>query len=120
MKLLFDQKPAEAVMIAEGVSLLDCKAVIYKSMNLVAFIDYAMALDRIQFGQHLKKSDLELFDHVDKITKKHLGVTLKDSNVTRARLNACKRYGVEFVDHDGLIDHLNMVESKDETHAYSN
>lgn len=110
MKLLFDQKPAEAVMIAKGVSLLDCQAVIYKSMNLGAFIDYAVALDRIQFGQLLKKSDLELFDHVDKVTKKYLGVTLKDSNVTRARLAACKRYGVKFEDRGGLIDHMNMIE----------
>ena len=111
MKLLFDQKPAENVLIANGVTLLDCQAVIHKSMNLGAFIDYAVALDRIQFGQPLEKSDLELFDHVDKVTKKYLGVTLKDSNVTRARLDACKRYGIAFEDRDGLIDHMNMVEA---------
>jgi hypothetical protein len=111
MTLLFDQQHASDIEIAKGVSLLDCKNVIYKSMNLGAFIDYAVALDRIQFGQPLEKSDLELFDHVDKVTSKYLGVTLKDSNVTRARLDACKRYGVEFIDQGGLIDHLNMVEA---------
>lgn len=111
MTLLFDQQHASEIEIAKGVSLLDCKNVIYKSMNLGAFIDYAVALDRIQFGQPLEKSDLELFDHVDRVTSKYLGVTLKDSNVTRARLDACKHFGIEFVDRGGLIDHLTMVEA---------
>ena len=119
MKLLIDQQPAEQIHFANGVSLLECKNLIYKSMNLAAFIDYAYALENIQLCKPLKKSDLELFDHVDRITIKYLGICIKDSNVTRARVEACKRYGVEFVDRGGLIDHLNMVDSGDESHAYS-
>ena len=111
MKLLFDQKPAENVMIANGVTLLDCQTVIHKSMNLGAFIDYAFALDQIQLGNPLTESDLELFDHVDKVTNKYLGVTLKDSMVTRARVDACKRFGIEFEDRGGLIDHMDMIEA---------
>ncbi len=111
MKTVIKQVPATKIMLAPNVSLMDCQRLIQQSMNLGAFIDYAMALDKIQRNKPLIKSDLELFDHVDKVTAKYLGVTLKDSNVTRARLDACKRYGLEFIDQGGLIDHLNMSEA---------
>ena len=111
--------PINKVMITPKVSMQLCHQAINKSMNLGAYVDYAHALIQIQQGNPLAESDLELFDHVDKVTMKHFGICLKDSNVTRARVEACKRYGVEFVDRGGLIDHMNLVDGGDESHAYS-
>lgn len=111
MKTVIKKVPATSIMLAPNVSLMDCQQVIQQSMNLGAFMDYSMALDKIQRNKPLRKSDLELFDHVDKVTTKYLGVTLKDSKVTRARLNACKHFGIEFEDRGGLIDHMNLVEA---------
>jgi hypothetical protein len=112
--------PISNVMITPKVSMLECNQAINQSMNLGAYVDYAHALMQIQQGKPLVESDLELFDHVDKVTMKHFGICLKDSKVTRARINACKRYGVEFIDRGGLIDHLHMVDGGDESHAFSN
>ena len=112
--------PVGNVMITPKVSMQACHQAINQSMNLGAYVDYAHALMQIQQGKPLQESDLELFDHVDKVTMKHFGICLKDSKVTRARINACKRYGVEFIDRGGLIDHLHMVDGGDESHAFSN
>ena len=109
--------PAANVMITPKVSLQACQQVINQSMNLGAYVDYAHALMQIQQGLPLQESDLELFDHVDKVTMKHFGICLKDSKVTRARVEACKRYGVQFKDQDGLIEHMNAAESKDMSYA---
>ena len=111
--------PIGHVMITPKVSILKCNQAINQSMNLGAYVDYAYALMQIQEGNPLVESDLELFDHVDKVTLKHFGICLKDSKVTRARVEACKRYGVEFIDRGGLIDHMNIVNNKDKSHAYS-
>jgi hypothetical protein len=37
------------------------------------------------------------------------GICLKDSKVTKARIKAAKRYGMQFIDRDGLVDHMNMA-----------
>lgn len=111
MKTVIKQVPATSIMFAPNVSLMDCQRVIQQNMNLDTVMDYAMALDKIQRNKPLRRSDLELFDKVDEITTKHLGITLKDSKVTRARLNACKHFGIEFEDRGGLINHMNLVEA---------
>jgi hypothetical protein len=111
--------PISNLMITPKVSMQACNQAINQSMNLGAYVDYAHALMQIQQGNPLVESDLELFDHVDKVTMKHFGICLKDSKVTKARVEACKRYGMEFIDLGGLIDHMNMVNNKDESHAYS-
>ena len=36
------------------------------------------------------------------------GMCLKDSAVTKARLKACRRYGINFIDRDGLVDHMKL------------
>ncbi len=111
MKVKFKKVPVNKIMLTADVSLIDCDRLIDQTMNLGARVDYAHAMMQVQQGNPLEKSDLELFDHVDKVTSKYLGITLKDSKVTRARVDACKKYGIEFLDRGGLIDHMNMVEA---------
>ena len=118
-QIVIKMMPIGNVMITPKVSMLACHQAISQSMNLGAYVDYTHALMQIQQGNPLVESDLELFDHVDKVTMKNFGICLKDSKVTRARVEACKRYGVEFVDRCGLIDHMNLVDGGDESHAYS-
>jgi hypothetical protein len=109
--------PVGNVMITPKVSILACHQAVQQSMNLGAYVDYVHALMQIQQGNPLVESDLELFDHVDKVTMKHFGICLKDANVTRARVEACKRYGLEFKDQGDLIEHMHAAESKGKYYA---
>jgi hypothetical protein len=111
--------PIGNVMITPKVSMQACHQAINQSMNIGAYFAYANAMLQIQQGNPLQESDLELFDHVDKVTMKHFGICLKDSKVTRARVDACQRYGVNFIDRDGLIDHMNLIDGGVASHAYS-
>jgi hypothetical protein len=111
MKTAIKQVPISNLMAAPGVSLLDCQREIQQSLNFSEFLDYIMAIKKIQRKKPLRRTDLELFNRIDKATMTKFGVCLKDSNVTRARINACKHFGIEFQDAGGLVDHMNMVEA---------
>lgn len=90
---------------------MDCQRTIHQSLKSNEFMDYMSAINKIQRQKPLRRTDLELFDRIDTLTMAKFGVCLKDSKVTRARINACKHFGIEFEDRGGLVDHMNMVES---------
>ncbi len=50
-----------------------------------------------------------MLDRIDQLTMDVHGICLKDSKVTKARMKAAKRYGMQFIDRDGLVDHMNMA-----------
>jgi hypothetical protein len=64
---------------------------------------------KVDRQETLNRKDLALFDKIDAVTFEHYGMCLKDSLVTKARIKACKKYGVQFIDRDGLIDHMNCM-----------
>jgi len=70
---------------------------------------YAKAINKVQTFQGLNQKDLEVFDKIDALTFKHNGMCLKDSLVTKARIKACKKFNVQFIDRDGLVDHMNCM-----------
>ena len=69
---------------------------------------YHSACMKVIVKEKLSRFDAMLFNKIDEITKRVHGMCLKDSKVTKARLIACKRFGIKFVDRDNLIDHMKM------------
>lgn len=72
-------------------------------------VRYLNALEKIRMEETLNKKDLNLLNKIDAITFKYFGFCLKDSLITESRLQACKKYGVEFNDRDGLVEHMKHV-----------
>lgn len=92
-----------------GVCLADTSSTIASYLSKPELIRYSRAIAKVQTQQKLNLKDLNVLDKIDALTYEHHGMCLKDSLVTNARLNACKKYGVEFVDRDSLVEHMNCM-----------
>jgi len=100
-----------------GVCLADTGETIQANLSSDELLRYCHAMMKVEKQQVLNRKDLAVLDKIDAITFEHHGMCLKDSLVTKARLKACKKYGVNFIDRDGLIDHMSAMTS---THSSNN
>jgi len=92
-----------------GIRLTDTTMTIQSHLNRQELLRYARAINKVQMLQSLNRKDLEILDKIDALTFKYHGMCLKDSLVTRARLKACKKNRIEFIDRDGLLEHMNFM-----------
>ena len=95
-----------------GVCLADTTQTIQEHLTSDELLRYCHAMMKVEKQQVLNRKDLAVLDKIDAITFEHHGMCLKDSLVTKARLKACKKYGLEFIDRDGLIDHMSVMNQK--------
>jgi hypothetical protein len=70
---------------------------------------YSSAIYKVAMGEKLDRGDVILFNKIDEITMRKHGMCLKDAAITKARIGACKRNGIKFIDHDNLIDHMKFM-----------
>ena len=92
-----------------GQSLLDVKTTINNSLNRSEHQTYSSALEKILSKKTLNRKDLKVLDKIDALTYEKHGMCLKDSKVTSARIKACKKYSMKFIDRDGLQEHMNFM-----------
>lgn len=92
-----------------GVNLTDTARTIRLNLKQHELVRYAKAIVKVKSLQNLDLKDLHLLDKIDRLTYKYHSMCLKDSLVTKARIKACAKYKVEFIDRDGLIDHMNWM-----------
>jgi len=92
-----------------GVRLADTSDTLMANLSKTEKERYGEAMVKIERQEKLNRKDLALFDKIDTLTFEHHGMCLKDSLVTKARIKACKKYGVQFIDRDGLIDHMDCM-----------
>ena len=92
-----------------GQSLLDVKTTINNSLNGSEHQTYSSALEKILSKKTLNRKDLKVLDKIDALTYEKHGMCLKDSKVTNARIKACKKYGMKFIDRDGLQEHMKFM-----------
>lgn len=90
------------------VSLADAYGSILKNLTRQELASYTSACMKVNLGEKLSRNDAILFNKIDEITTRTHGMCLKDSKVTKARLKACRRFGIKFIDRDNLIDHMNL------------
>lgn len=110
----FGMDPANNIAFnMDGLMLLDVTNTIKTHMNKVQLATYARAVEKVSMGKKLNVRDLDVLDKVDDITMKYHGMCLKDSLVTKARIKSCKRYGRQFLDRDGSIQHMEMMVGSD-------
>lgn len=104
-----------------GVRLTDTTQTIQINLSKDELERYGRAMMKINTRQNLNRRDLAVFDKIDQLTFKHHGMCLKDSLVTKARLKACKKYNIEFIDRDYLVEHMNcMLPNMNEREQESN
>ena len=104
-----------------GVRLMDTTQTIQINLSKDELERYGRAMMKINTRQNLNRRDLAVFDKIDQLTFKHHGMCLKDSLVTKSRLKACKKYNIEFIDRDYLVEHMNcMLPNKNERDQESN
>ena len=108
MKL--EMVPVEKLVDAySGVSMMDSTQTIMNGLTQLELDRYGKAVDKIEKGQILNVKDLKVLDKIDAITYEKHGMCLKDSYMTKARIKASKKYGIQFVDRDGLVNHMNQM-----------
>ena len=101
---------ADKIMLSgSGIALLDVQRTIKKELSTAELALYSKAINKINQGVKLNRKDLRVLDRIDQLTMDVHGLCLKDSQVTKARMKAAKRYGMKFSDRDGLVDHMNMA-----------
>ncbi len=92
-----------------GVNLGDVIETLHKKLTTHELQNYYGACMKVTLREKLSRSDAILFNKIDAITMQEHGMCLKDSKVTKARLVACKRFGIKFIDRDNLIDHMKLM-----------
>ena len=92
-----------------GVRLADTSDTLMANLSKAEKERYGKAMIKVNRQETLNRKDLALFDKIDAVTFEHHGMCLKDSLVTKARIKACKKYGVQFIDRDGLINHMDCM-----------
>ena len=92
-----------------GQNLLDVNTTIINSLERFELHIYSRAISKVLNKETLNRDDIKMLDKIDALTYKKHGMCLKDSAVTKARLKACKKYGMQFIDRDGLVVHLQMM-----------
>ena len=106
----FGMISADKIMLSSsGIALLDVQRTIKKGLSAAELALYSKAINKINQGVKLNRKDLRVLDRIDQLTMDVHGLCLKDSQVTKARMKAAKRYGMKFSDRDGLVDHMNMA-----------
>ena len=106
----FGMVSADKIMLSSaGIGLLDVYSTIDDGLSKGELILYTKAIRKVNKGEKLNRRDLKVFDRIDQLTMNVHGMCLKDSQVTKARIKAAKRYGMQFIDRDGLVDHMNMA-----------
>jgi hypothetical protein len=100
--------PATKLYFKKDVSLLDMSRGVFDKLNQRDVIFYIQAMSKVQNKRPLSRSDLAIFNKIDKMTYKKFHMCLKDSVVTKARIEACKSFGIQFIDRDGLVEHMNL------------
>ena len=108
--LKFEMVSADKIILSSsGISLLDVWSTIDKELSQAESALYSKAINKVNRGEKLNRKDLRVLDRIDQLTMDVHGLCLKDSQVTKARMKAAKRYGMKFSDRDGLVDHMNMA-----------
>lgn len=102
--------PTSSIFDAQSsVCFAETAEAIVSTLNKSEIERYGRAMLKVQQGQGLNRRDLVVLDKIDQVTFDQHGMCLKDSQVTKARLKACKKYGREFIDRDHLVDHMNFM-----------
>jgi hypothetical protein len=91
------------------VSISDVYETLQKELGVAELKKYSTSCLNVMMGAKLSRSETILLNKVDEITMREHGMCLKDSAVTKARLKACRRFGMKFIDRDGLVDHMKMM-----------
>jgi hypothetical protein len=99
----------EMLDVYSMVSISNVYETLQKNLGAADLKKYSMACLNVMMGAKLSRSETILLNKVDEITMREHGMCLKDSAVTKARLKACRRYGIKFIDRDGLVDHMKMM-----------
>jgi hypothetical protein len=106
----FGMVSADKIMLSSnGIRLFDVKCSIEEGLSQEELALCKKAINKVIQGVNLNRRDLMVFDRIDQLTMDVYGICLKDSKVTKARMKAAKRYGMQFIDRDGLVDHMNMA-----------
>jgi hypothetical protein len=106
----FGMVSADKIMLSStGIGLLDVHETIKEGLSQEDLELYTRAINKVSQGVKLNRKDLKVLDRIDQLTMDVHGICLKDSKVTKARIKAAKRYGMQFIDRDGLVDHMNMA-----------
>lgn len=91
------------------VSISDVYETLQKELSVAELKKYSISCLNVMMGAKLSRSETILLNKIDEITMREHGMCLKDSAVTKARLKASRRYGMKFIDRDGLVDHMKMM-----------
>ena len=106
----FGMISADKIMLSgSGIALLDVQRTIKEELSPAELALYTKAINKVNQREKLNRKDLRVLDRIDQLTMDLHGLCLKDSQVTKARMKAAKRYGLKFIDRDGLVDHMNMA-----------
>jgi hypothetical protein len=106
----FGMVSADKIMLSSnGIRLFDVKCSIEEGLSQEELALCKKAINKVSQGVKLNRKDLKVLDRIDQLTMDVHGICLKDSKVTKARIKAAKRYGMQFIDRDGLVDHKNMA-----------
>jgi hypothetical protein len=106
----FGMVSADKIMLSStGIGLLDVHTTIKEGLSQAELALYTKAINKVNQREKLNRKDLRVLDRIDQLTMDVNGLCLKDSQVTKARMKAAKRYGIKFIDRDGLVDHMNMA-----------
>ena len=106
----FGMISADKIMLSgSGIALLDVQRTIKEELSPAELALYTKAINKVNQREKLNRKDLRVLDRIDQLTMDVNGLCLKDSQVTKARMKAAKRYGIKFIDRDGLVDHMNMA-----------
>jgi uncharacterized protein YxjI len=92
-----------------GKNLLDISTTIADLLDARETNIYTRAIFKVGNKETLNRDDLKVLDKIDALTYEMHGMCLKDSMVTKARIKACKKYGMQFTDRDGLEMHMKMI-----------
>lgn len=97
------------VVSSNGLGVLEVNETIAKGLNKQDYERYGNAVQKVVSKEKLGRADLAVLDKVDELTMQKHSICLKDSKVTKARIKGCKRFGIEFIDRDGLVEHMQQA-----------
>lgn len=110
MKTKIELIPIMQIRDAENeLTWTDVIDTIHGSLSKYEQQAYHNACTKVILREKLSRGDAILFNKIDEITFRIHGLCLKDSWVTKARLVACKRFGLKFIDRDNLVDHMKRM-----------
>lgn len=106
----FEKVGMDKIMLSNaGIALQAVYSTIQKELSQAELALYTKAINKVNQREKLNRKDLKILDRIDQLTMDVHGLCLKDSQVTKARVKAAKRYGMQFIDRDGLVEHMNVV-----------